>query len=342
MPQTTMTACGFLFLVACTTGAEPRTGGPPPPRRTAEAPPTAGAVEPDKPTMSRDPESSAPPEACLGVADTGIWSDLDDQVQLALPSRLARSQVEGVVSVDGGTLILYVDGWPTKAYPLTGEVVVTIDGQSLGLRAGDAAELRDLFDASNLRRLAAGEVPPPGDRDGDGLPDPLDLLIGAKKTAIEAGAYGGQYIRLSYPGGDVPRDMGVCTDVVIRALRNAGLDLQVEVHRDIKKSRRSYPMVKGNGDTNIDHRRVRTLLPWFKRHAAAHTIALDDRDDPLRPGDIVFMDTLSRPGPDHIGVVSDTLGDSGLPLVINAWTDGYVTQEMDLLGWVPITHRFRL
>jgi uncharacterized protein YijF (DUF1287 family) len=142
--------------------------------------------------------------------------------------------------------------------------------------------------------------------------------------------------------GDMPRSQGVCTDVVVRSLRNAGLDLQAELHRDIKKSRRSYPMIKKGADASIDHRRVRTLLPWFVRHADARTTALDDAADPLRPGDIVFMDTLERPGPDHIGVVSDVLGESGLPLVVNAWTDGYVTQEMDLLGWVPVTHRFRL
>jgi uncharacterized protein YijF (DUF1287 family) len=288
------------------------------------------------PALSRDPDHA--PETCLGVADQGIWSDLDDQVQLALPAGLDRARVEGVVSADGDTLVLYVDGWPTKPYPLGGEATVA----GLAVRAGDAAELRAVLGDDNLRRLAAGEAPGPGDRDGDDLPDPLDLLIGGKKTVLEATPYGGGYTELDYPMGDMPRHQGVCTDVVIRALRNAGLDLQAEVKKDIGRSPRSYPMVKRKADPSIDHRRVRTILPWFKRHAAAHAAALDDPDDPLRPGDIVFMDTLDRPGPDHIGIVSDTAGDSGLPLVINSWTDGYVTQEMDLLGWVPVTHRFRL
>ena len=66
-------------------------------------------------------------------------------------------------------------------------------------------------------------------------------------------------------------------------------------------------------------------------------------DDPLRPGDVILMDTFpSRPGPDHIGILSDRVDDQGLPLVINNWTDGTVTAEMDLLTFVPVMYRFRL
>jgi uncharacterized protein YijF (DUF1287 family) len=304
----------------------------PPPRSEPDkvAPVPAVAAAPEAPAITKDPDHA--PESCLGVADQGIWSDLDEQVQLALPAGLDRARVEGVVSSDGDTLVVYVDGWPTKPYPLTGGA----------LRPGDETELRGLLDDGNRRLLADGELPPPGDRDGDDLPDPLDILIGAKKTVAQASPYSGGYIELDYPMGDLPRTMGVCTDVVIRSLRNAGLDLQVAIRKDIRASKKSYPMVKGDGDTTIDHRRVRTILPRFKRHADPHTTALDDAADPLRPGDILFMDTLERAGPDHIGIVSDVLGESGLPLVINSWTDGYVTQEMDLLGWVPVTHRFRL
>jgi uncharacterized protein YijF (DUF1287 family) len=305
-------------------------GQPPAPAPAPSDPAPAAAAAPAAPAITRDPDHA--PESCLGVDDEGIWSDLDEQVQLALPAGLDRSRVEGVVSADGDTLVLYVDGWPTKPYPLTAGA----------LRPGDETELRGLLDDGNRRRLADGELAAPGDRDGDDLPDPLDILIGAKKTVAQASDYSGGYIDLEYPMGDIPRTMGVCTDVVIRSLRNAGLDLQVAVKKDIRASKKSYPMVKGDGDTTIDHRRVRTILPWFKRHADARTTALDDAADPLRPGDIIFMDTLERPGPDHIGIISDVLGESGLPLVINSWTDGYKTQEMDLLGWVPVTHRFRL
>jgi uncharacterized protein YijF (DUF1287 family) len=345
-PSTPRILAGSLLvlLAGCAPGRE-STGAPGPvPRPPPEAEPRPGAPHPGGGAAA--PVAAAPasePERSLGVADRGIWSDLDDQVQLALPTSLAPGRVEGVIAADESVLVLYVDGWPTKPYPLGGDTTLVIGARALPLRPGDAAELEPLLGPANLRQLDPGQAPSPGDRDGDHLPDPLDILIGAKKTAIQAGAYGGGYLRLAYPMGDVPRDLGVCTDVVIRALRNAGVDLQAELQRDIRRHRAAYPMVKGRGDPNIDHRRVKTLLPWFRRHADARAAALDDPKDPLRPGDIVFMDTFpSWAGPDHIGILSDVLGPSGRPLVINAWTHGFVTQEMDLLGWVPVTHRFRL
>ncbi|MGH2900894.1 MAG: DUF1287 domain-containing protein, partial [Solirubrobacteraceae bacterium] len=176
--------------------------------------------------------------------------------------------------------------------------------------------------------------------------DALDLLIGAKKTVVNADAYTHEaegYITLAYPMGDVPRTMGVCTDVIVRAARNAGIDIQRELHDDIRRARAAYPMVKGMGDPSIDQRRVATLLPYFKRRWESHSARLDDPADPLRPGDIILMDTFpNRSGPDHIGIVSDRLDAEGLPLVINNWTVGTVTAEMDLLTFVPVMYRFRL
>jgi uncharacterized protein YijF (DUF1287 family) len=90
-------------------------------------------------------------------------------------------------------------------------------------------------------------------------------------------------------------------------------------------------------NASIDHRRVKTLLVWFLRHVP------QVREGPHRPGDVVFMDTFStRPGPDHVGIISDRRAPSGLPFVINNWTVGYHEGEMDLLPSVPVTHRFRL
>jgi uncharacterized protein YijF (DUF1287 family) len=275
-------------------------------------------------------------ETCLGVSDTGIWSDLDAKVQLALPV-VDAARFSATVDAPRKLLVLHVDGVPAKPYPLTGDATLAVGEHTLALRAGDRAELAAVLAPE---RISAAALTP--DRDADGVPDALDLLIGARKTVLNADSYGAGYIGIQYPMGDVPREVGVCTDVIIRAMRNAGIDLQAEVHRDIKRARKAYPMVKGSGDTNIDHRRVRTILPWFKRHWDARTTALDDAADPLRPGDVIFMDTLPRSGPDHIGIISNRIGDHGLPLVINNWTDGYVTSEMDLLVFVPVTHRFRV
>ena len=294
-------------------------------------------AEPARPPPAPTPD----PEASLGVADRGIWPDLDDQVQLALPAGLTADRVTARLDDAHHVLIVSIDGAPRKPYPLGGPAALTIGDHTLALRPGDRAELAPLVTAANLTVGRAAH-----DRDDDGIPDPLDVLIGGKKTVANADAYTAvaeQYISLRYPMGDVPRTIGVCTDVIIRAVRNAGIDLQKELHDDIRRAHAAYPMVKGAGDPSIDQRRVGTLLPYFLRHWEHHTAALDDPADPLRPGDIILMDTFpSRPGPDHIGILSDRVDSKGLPLVINNWTDGTVTAEMDLLPFVPVLYRFRL
>ena len=170
-----------------------------------------------------------------------------------------------------------------------------------------------------------------------------DIVTAAQAQVGVTRHYDGSYQTLKYPGGDVSRKMGVCTDVIIRSVRNAGLDLQQALHEDIQKRRNAFPMIRRAPDANIDQRRVGTLLPYFKKHWEAHTAKLDDESDPLRPGDIILMDTFpSRSGPDHIGIISAKIGENGLPLVINNWTNGTVTSEMDLLSFVPVLYRFRL
>ena len=278
----------------------------------------------------------AAPEVCLGVHDRGIWSDLDDQVQLALPA-VAPERVTARIDTKRDLLVVAVDGFPRKAYPLAGTSVLPVGPYALALRPGDHAELAPLLRADRIETGTADH-----DADKDGIPDPLDLLVGAKKTVLNADAYTEGYVTIRYPMGDVPREMGVCTDVVIRAVRNAGIDLQKALHDDIRRAPRAYPMVKGKGNPHIDHRRVATLLPYFKRHWQQRSAKLDDPDDPLRPGDVIFMDTLPRSGPDHIGILSDRTNSDGLPLVINNWTNGTVTAEMDLLTFVPVLYRFRL
>lgn len=302
----------------------------------ADTKPAPAVPLPSTHGVSRDPD--AKPEVCLGVHDNGIWSDLDDKVQLALPKDLEPERVSARIDRAKKLLIISIDGAPRKSYPLTGDKKHAVGAFELALRAGDVAELAPVLAAERI-----GEGKSKHDRDKDGIPDPLDILVGAKKTVLNADAYTEGYVTIKYPMGDVPREMGVCTDVIIRAVRNAGIDLQKELHEDILRAKRAYPMIKGKGNPHIDQRRVATLLPFFKRHWEAHTAKLDDPKDPLRPGDVIFMDTFpSKSGPDHIGIISDTIGENGLPLVINNWTNGTVTAEMDLLTFVPVLHRFRL
>jgi len=302
------------------------------------APQPAGSTNTARPLVPRARRLPAP-EPALGVADTGIFSDLDGQVQLELPD--GRAAARALLDGDRHLLVLYLDGWPVKVYPTGGEARLKVGRVELALRPGDRAELAPLLGDDSVDTLAAGERAPPGDLDGDGIPDPLDVVIGARKAALNGASYGAGYLKIDYPGGDVPRDKGVCTDVVVRAVRNAGLDIQRELHRDIERSPRSYPMVK-KANANIDHRRVKTSLPYFQRRWEERSPAVDDPDDPVRPGDVVFFDTFpKRSGPDHVGVVSDRRAPDGSYLVINNWTYGAHTTDLELLSWLPVTHRFR-
>lgn len=109
------------------------------------------------------------------------------------------------------------------------------------------------------------------------------------------------YIRIAYPNGDVPPNKGVCTDVIIRAYRKLGIDLQREVHEDMAKNFHLYPKNWGlkKTDTNIDHRRVPNLMVYFKRFGLVKPITQDPND--YKPGDIVCWNLGG--GITHIGIV---------------------------------------
>jgi uncharacterized protein len=114
--------------------------------------------------------------------------------------------------------------------------------------------------------------------------------------------YDPSYFVLKYPGGDVPANVGVCTDVVIRAYRKMGIDLQKEVHEDMRAHFALYPKTwrLPRPDRNIDHRRVPNLMTFFTRHGKVLTTRVDAAS--YLPGDIVCWDLGG--GVTHIGVVS--------------------------------------
>ena len=166
------------------------------------------------------------------------------------------------------------------------------------------------------------------------------LLIKSARTQIGVTLiYDGSYQRLEFPNGDVPRLRGVCTDVVIRALRDAHrLDLQAKVNADMKAHFASYPKIWGlsRPDSNIDHRRVPNLITYFKRHGAA--VPMTDKPQDYLPGDIVTW--MLRPGTPHVGIVSDKVDpQSGNPLIIH--NIGWGTRENDILFAYDMTGHFR-
>src|SRR5215468_12675630 len=132
---------------------------------------------------------------------------------------------------------------------------------------------------------------------------PLEKInAGAVEQTTQTTGYDGSYVKLDYPNGDVPPSTGVCADVVVRAFRKAGIDLQKELHEDMKKNFAKYPQKWGlsSPDANIDHRRVPNLMTWFDRQGKARPITKDPKD--YLPGDVIAWDLT--PGLPHVGMVS--------------------------------------
>jgi uncharacterized protein YijF (DUF1287 family) len=139
-------------------------------------------------------------------------------------------------------------------------------------------------------------------------PQLKQMLDGAIAQAGVTTSYDPAYVALDYPGGDVSEKTGVCSDVVVRAFRKAGIDLQKGIHEDMTAARSDYPTKWGaiNPDSNIDHRRVLNLMAYFRRHGKSLPVSYDATD--YQPGDIVAWDLTS--GIDHIGIVTNLLSDS--------------------------------
>ena len=132
------------------------------------------------------------------------------------------------------------------------------------------------------------------DKDGDGIDDYTDILLGAKAEAERKPEYKSAY----YAGGYPPATEGVCTDVVWRALRDAGYTLKDMVDEDISQNVEAYPRVNGKPEPNIDFRRVPNLKVYFERNHIVLTNDLTQIEE-WQPGDIVVF------GTSHIGIISD-------------------------------------
>ena len=146
------------------------------------------------------------------------------------------------------------------------------------------------------------------------------------------------YRTLVYPGGDVPLDRGVCSDVIVRAWRAAGIDLQAELHRDMRKDFAAYPKIwrLSRPDPNIDHRRVPNLETWLRRRGSSVAVSRDPVD--YLPGDLVSW-RLER-GEPHIGIVSDLRSADGQrPLIVH--NIGAGAQVEDVLFRWRISGHFR-
>lgn len=164
------------------------------------------------------------------------------------------------------------------------------------------------------------------------------LVAAARRQVGTTLLYDPAYMEIPYPGGDVPTDRGVCTDVVVRALRANGLDLQQAIHEDMRAHFAGYPQSWGSSgpDSNIDHRRVPNQMRWFERQDWSRPVSATAGD--YAPGDIVAW-KLSGSGVLHIGIVSDRKAHDGTPLILHNIGSG--TQEENLLFAHAIIGHYR-
>ena len=168
------------------------------------------------------------------------------------------------------------------------------------------------------------------------------FVAAAVERTHHAVRYDPAYVRIPYPGGDVPASTGVCTDEVIRAYRAVGIDLQKEVHEDMASHLAVYPRKwlsgsRGTGaetDTNIDHRRVPNLMVFFARHGQTLPRSNDPRD--YLPGDLVTWNLGG--GITHIGIVVDQKSpQNGRYLIVHNIGQGPQLEDV-LFNWKIIGH----
>lgn len=168
-----------------------------------------------------------------------------------------------------------------------------------------------------------------------------DIVAAARGQVGTTVYYDPAYRKLDFPGGDVPADRGVCTDVVVRALRKArAIDLQQRVNTDLKSNWAAYPHQsrwrQSKPDSNIDHRRVPNLMTYFQRDGRSLPLTRDAAD--YLPGDIVAWN-LGR-GLLHIGIVSDARSPADTPLVVH--NIGAGVREEDILFRYAVIGHYRM
>jgi uncharacterized protein len=167
-----------------------------------------------------------------------------------------------------------------------------------------------------------------------------DQITQVVEAAVEQSkyttGYDPSYAKLDYPGGDVPIETGVCADVIIRAFRKGGIDLQKEIHEDMGRGFSEYPQLWGakRPDRNIDHRRVPNLMAFFKRKGKELLITKSPSD--YQPGDIVAWDLGN--GQTHIGMMTNMLSSRAGQLMIVHNIGAGTRVEDVLFNWKIIGH----
>jgi len=183
-----------------------------------------------------------------------------------------------------------------------------------------------------LAAILPQSAPAPPDRHREFL---NQLSAAAIERTQHVVRYDPGYVAIAYPNGDVPPDAGVCSDEVIRSYRALGVDLQKEVHEDMKKHFAAYPRGSRTLDRNIDHRRVANLMMFFSRKG--ETLRVSKRAGDYFPGELVTWDLGN--GLNHIGLVVDVKAPSGRYMIVHNIGAGPKMEDV-LFNW-KITGHYR-
>jgi uncharacterized protein len=168
------------------------------------------------------------------------------------------------------------------------------------------------------------------------IPQIKKVVDSAIKQTEQTFEYDSAYAKLAYPNGDVPLERGVCADVIVRAFRNAGVDLQKEVHEDMTRHFAAYPAKWGarKPDSNIDHRRVPNLMTLFER--LSKSVPITRKPGDYAPGDVVAWELDNHLL--HIGLVTDAIaGERQNYLVVHNIGAGAKIEDV-LMAWKIIGH----
>ena len=198
--------------------------------------------------------------------------------------------------------------------------------KNIGMLVTSAVILASCCPAPNVAQVAS-------------KPSRAEKIVAAARSQIGT-FYDAAYFSMAYPGGDAPKGRGACTDVIIRALRAAGYDLQKLMHEDMTRNFDLYPSRKKwrmrRTDKNIDHRRVPNQMVFFRRFGKELTKEVSPKTlAQWQPGDIVCWN-LNAAGQTHTGIVSDKKSESGVPFVIHNLE--VCREENVLSAWKIIGH----
>lgn len=209
--------------------------------------------------------------------------------------------------------------------------VVTL---AVGANVSGCSTSADKSASANPRSAQATQAPTR--RPISDVPEIKKVVDSAIEQTQQTIQYDPSYTKLKYPNGDVPIERGVCTDVIVRAFRSAGIDLQKEIHEDMSLHFTAYPAKWGarKPDSNIDHRRVPNLMTLFDRRSKSVPITRNPSD--YIPGDVVAWELDNKLL--HIGLVSDVVA-NGTPnyLIVHNIGDGARIEDV-LMAWKIIGH----